>query len=99
MDENNKNKYTPPNETVKEPKRMPRSIFVWLVIIAGLVTLISCNDNSSNDSRVLTQSQFVKFLNDKQIINAELKDQGSDIYIIEGEYYPDKSKKTAHYFS
>ena len=97
MDENNKNKYTPPNETVKEPKRMPRSIFVWLVIIAGLVTLISCNDNSSNDSRVLTQSQFVKFLNDKQIINAELKDQGSDIYIIEGEYYPDKSKKTAHY--
>ena len=66
---------------------VPRAAVVWLVILCVLGALALFKGGSSTRQTVFTQTEFESMLRAGRIISADITDESSRVFVVEGRYY------------
>ena len=78
------------NNTNRKPPRqlpgIPRAAIIWLVILLVLGAMALFKNGSSGRQTVFTQSEFESMLRSGRIVSAEVTDESSRVFVVEGRY-------------
>ena len=74
-----------PPKTKKLPG-IPRAAVVWLVILLALGAMALFKSGGSSRKTVFTQSEFESMLRAGRIVSAEVTDESSRVFVVEGRY-------------
>ena len=74
-----------PPKTKKLPG-IPRAAVVWLVILLALGAMTLFKSGGSSRKTVFTQSEFESMLRAGRIVSAEVTDESSRVFVVEGRY-------------